>query len=206
MAYNGSRKRESPLTPLRRKAPHKMATLNGFKITCMTSWTGREGIGTSGKLYANGKLLGEFVDYGDGGAINFRFPERKLDEAIREQLPEIGSLEMLVCRLADMTETEKWLRGGYRKATKAGKRFVSATDGNGNIMSCAYDASVSPRVAEFSLREDARRRGFDADTTTATAWDKTPTLDEGDPIDCAEALGQVAAYNEKLAELSAARA
>lgn len=172
-----------------------MATLNGFKITAMRSWTGHEGIGTSGILHWNGKRLGEFVDYGDGGCVTYRFPTRELEATIAEKLPEIGSLDMLVAKLADMTETEKWLRSGYRKAKQEGRTFVSASDALGNVISCSYGATISPTIAEFSLRQDAYRKGFDHETTVATAWEKTPTLNEGariEGIGAAEERGQEA--------------
>lgn len=174
-----------------------MATFHGFNITSMRSWVGREGIGTSGNLVWNGRKLGEFVDYGDGGAIVYRFPTRKLEAAIAEQVPEVGSLDMLVSILGDMTETEKWLRTGWRKAEKAGRWFVSAKDGNGNLMSCSYDKAVGKDAVVFSFRQSAHRKGFDADTLEVKVWEGRPELDEGEKVTCEGAVKVVKEFAER---------
>jgi hypothetical protein len=177
-----------------------MATFHGFKITRMKSWTGREGIGTSGNLVWNGRKLGEFVDYGDGGAPVYRFPTKELEAAIASQVPEVGSLDSLVAKLADMTETEKWLRQGWRKASKAGRVLASASDGEGNLVSCSYDPANSPEVIAFSLRQNAYKQGFDPDTTEVVVWDKRPELDEGTKVVSKEATKAVQEYQEKVAK------
>lgn len=177
-----------------------MATFHGFKITSLKSWTGREGIGTSGNLVWNGHKLGEFVDYGDGGEPVYRFPTRELESAIASQAPEVGSLDMLVAILADMTETERWLRQGWRRASKAGRVLASAKDGTGNLMSCAYDPAIGHDAIAFSLRQNAHRKGFDADTTEVTVWDSLPTLDEGDKVTSKEALKEAKAHQERIAK------
>lgn len=177
-----------------------MATLHGFKITSMRSWEGSEGIGTSGTLHWNGRKIGEFVDYGDGGMPVYRFPTRELEAAIAEQAPEVGTLDMLVARLADMMETEKWLRTGWRRANKAGRVFVSAQDADGRLMSSSYDPSVSKSVIEFSFRQDAHREGFDPDTLEVRVWDALPTLDEGDKVVCKAATDAIGDYQRRLAK------
>ena len=175
-----------------------MATFHGFKITSMRSWMGNEGIGTSGNLVWNNRKLGEFVDYGDGGAIVYRFPTRELEAAIAKQIPEVGSLDMLVSILGDMTETEKWLRTGWRKADKAGRHFVSAKDGDGNLMSSSYDKAVGKDVAEFSLRQNAHRKGFDASTLEVTVWEQLPCLDSGEKLVCDEAVKANSEYQARI--------
>lgn len=181
-----------------------MATFHGFKITSMRSWTAREGVGTSGNLHWNGRKLGEFVDYGDGGATVYRFPTRELEAAIAEQLPEVGTLDMLVAILADMTESEKWLRSKWRKAESSGRMLVSAQDGDGHLMCASYDKSVSKSVIEFSFRQDAHRKGFDSDTLKVVAWDKAPKLDEGARIASEDAEGAIADYRMRVRKHQAA--
>ena len=175
-----------------------MATFHGFSITRMRSWMGSEGIGTSGNLVLNGRKLGEFVDYGDGGAIVYRFPTRELEAAIREQAPEVGSLDMLVCILGDMTETEKWLRTGWRRAEKQGRLFVSAQDDDGNLMSSSYDKSISKDVAEFSLKQEALRKGLDPDTLKVQAWEILPTLDKGTRLTSKQAMTAIKEHQDRI--------
>lgn len=177
-----------------------MATFHGFKITSMRSWEGSEGIGTSGILHWNGRKLGEFVDYGDGGMPVYRFPTKELEAAISEQAPEVGSLDMLVAILADMTETEKWLRSGWRSAERAGRVFVSAQDGNGHVMSASYDKAIGKDVIAFSFRQDAHRKGFDSDTLEVTVWDGKPELVKGEKVTSKDATAAVADYQRRLSK------
>lgn len=188
----------------RQKGTRQMATLHGFKITSMRSWVGREGIGTTGNLYWNDQKLGEFEDYGDGGCIVYRFPTRELEATIAREVPEIGSLDLLVCMLADMSETEKWLRTGWRKANKSGRIFASAKDDNRRLMSCAYDPSIGKDTIEFLLRQDAYRNGFDADTTKVTVWDDKPELNEGDKLESPKAKEEIADYQKRIRKYATA--
>lgn len=165
-----------------------MATFHGFKVTNLRSWEGMEGLATSGTLYWNGKKLGNFADYGDGGCVSYRFPlSRDLSKLVAEQLPNLcaevygddatwmtPSLDTLVLALCDLAETEKVLRSAFGRAKRQGKVLVTAKEGRTAYQTFAIGASVPDKDILDAVRQAAP--GCDE----YRVWRTAPVLSEGD--------------------------
>ena len=50
-----------------------MATIKGFELKNVKQFTGREGYGCTATMYLNGKKIGTYADYGDGGCEDVRY-------------------------------------------------------------------------------------------------------------------------------------
>lgn len=166
-----------------------MATFHGFKITKMQTWEGMEGIGTAGNLYWGSRKLGQFIDYGNGGMMDFRFPYEELDKAIRNECPnltqeafgyapigDMGGLETLVLHLANLVEREKSLRKAWKQAAAQGRVLVSAYVGNERHDFTLVGSNQNDYELRVSVEDYLSARNMTADRIEV--WRSLPTIDE----------------------------
>jgi len=57
-----------------------MASIKGFQMKNVKRTLGREGYGYSGTMYLNGKKVGTYADYGDGGPEDVEYVSKKAKE------------------------------------------------------------------------------------------------------------------------------
>ena len=57
-----------------------MAKIKNFQMKNIKNILGREGYGCSASLYLDGKRIGTYVDYGDGGEESVEYIAPKMEE------------------------------------------------------------------------------------------------------------------------------
>ena len=130
-----------------------MASIYGFEIKGLKTFVGREGLGSQGNIYCNGKKVGWYNNSADGGASDIEFEgdrERRtqmellLKEAARkyyERFPLTGEfaclngdvqifMEDLIKFTEDEKELKKYQKDGYigmAKYQKIGEPYYEYT-------------------------------------------------------------------------------
>lgn len=57
-----------------------MATIKGFQLKNVKQIIGREGYGCSASMYLNGKKIGTYIDYGDGGCEEVNYTSKEAEQ------------------------------------------------------------------------------------------------------------------------------
>lgn len=185
-----------------------MAKIHGFELRGMKSWVAHEGIGTSGTLYLNGKKLGEYCDYGDGGCPVYRFPHEGLNKLVIEQCQDLAveygdgieiDLDLLVAVLADKNDAEKELRKMWRKCFASGKVLchVRLVAGESHLAIPDGDnESISHAIEFFAASHDTSVIDY-------TVYRDKPIIEFGEPLHGAEQeLATIAEHNKRVRELA----
>jgi hypothetical protein len=59
-----------------------MASIKGFQLKSVKQTLGREGYGCMATMYLNGKKIGTYADYGDGGCEDVEYVSKAAEEAM----------------------------------------------------------------------------------------------------------------------------
>lgn len=67
-----------------------MASIKGFQMKNVKTIVGREGYGCTGTMYLNGKKIGTYADYGDGGCSDIRYESMEARASMKKAVVEFA--------------------------------------------------------------------------------------------------------------------
>lgn len=155
----------------------------GYSIRKLKTWTGRDGYGYAGELLRDGKLIGEFLQSGNGGHTHLIFQQKTDGKTNRDKVEEELFNDFLAT-LPEETWPEDWT------TTDTGTTYK--VDADGFIAGLVDDHESDKKLRRLCAKKTVYRLKSD---TPEELW----TIPH--PFDLEMKAGLQAKHGDQLAEI-----
>ena len=142
-----------------------MASIKGFQLKNVKNIAGREGYGCTGTMYLNGKKIGTYTDYGDGGCSDIRYESMEARANMVKTVVEFAKTHtnnfIVACFKNNPARFEE-----ERKEFLRRNPFISEEDVTMEVFSACKEDYIVAKFLELQQYEKAfkkwQKKGFRA--------------------------------------------